>query len=106
MDKWARDQATVKLVGRRKTMLERVAAAFAPGCSPVEAIDRALEAALAPHAIQDASGAELPNLCELVVLVDDARRADSERIEAAIAKLGDQIRGLHSLIEELAQEPD
>lgn len=36
---WDRGQATVKLVGRRKELLERVARACAPGCSPVEAID-------------------------------------------------------------------
>lgn len=98
MDPWTRDQATVKLVGRRKAMLEKVAARFAPGCSPVEAIDRALEIALAPSEDSD-----LVSLTELVMVVDDARRADAARIESAIAKLSAQLRGLHALIEEVAR---
>jgi hypothetical protein len=100
---WGRGQATVKLVGRRKQLLEKVASIHAPGCSPVEAIDRALEMATAPQDESDLAS-RLFAIEALLALVDEARAADSSKVEAQIAKLAASLAGLHSLIKQLAEE--
>lgn len=101
-DGWSRAQATVKLVGRRKKMLEQVAREHAPGCSPVEAIDRALELATAKPSTAPVS--DLESLEDLISAIDDGRRAESVRVELAIGKLAGQIERLHALISQLAAE--
>ena len=104
-DGWGRAQATVKLVGRRKKMLEQVAREHAPGCSPVEAMDRALELATVktPPVSSDSA---FESLEDLISAVDDARRADTLRVESAMGKLAGQIDRLHKLIEVVSQEGD
>lgn len=102
-DGWSRAQATVKLVGRRKTMLEEVARAHAPGCSPVEAMDRALELATEKPS-NSVSRTDLESLEDLITAVDAARNADTVRVERAIGKLAGQFDRLHALILELASE--
>jgi hypothetical protein len=100
-DGWSRAQATVKLVGRRKKMLEQVARDHAPGCSPVQAMDRALELATAK---QEPSAPEFESLEDLIAAIDDRRRAEATRVNMAITKLAGQIERLHALISELADE--
>jgi hypothetical protein len=102
-DAWSRGQVTVKLVGRRKQLLERIARAHAPGCSPVEAIDRALEMATAPQDDADFAS-RLFAIEELLALVDEARAADSVKVEAQIGRLAASLAGLHAMIKELAGE--
>lgn len=101
-DGWSRAQATLKLVGRRKKMLEQVAREHAPGCSPVEAVDRALDLATARPSTAPVSDFE--SLQDLICAIDDGRRAESLRVELAIGKLAGQIERLHTLIAELAAE--
>lgn len=100
---WDRGQATVKLVGRRKQLLAQIAQAHAPGCSPVEAVDRALELATKPEDEADLAS-RLYAIEELLALVDEARRKDAAKIEAQIAKLAASLASLHALIEHLAEE--
>lgn len=102
-DGWSRAQATVKLVGRRKKMLEQVARDHAPGCSPVEAMDRALEFATAKPAASP-TGGDFESLEDLISAIDAARRADTVRVEAAIGKLAGQLQQLHKLIELIASD--
>lgn len=102
-DAWSRGQATVKLVGRRKQLLEGIARAHAPGCSPVDAMDRALEMATSPQDEADFAS-RLFAIEELLVLVDEARAADADKIEAQIAKLATSLASLHALIKQLAEE--
>ena len=103
MNGWSRAQATVKLVGRRKKMLEQVARDQAPGCSPVEAMDRALELATAKTSASP-DGAVFESIEDLISAIDAARRADTVRVEHAIGKLAGQLERLHALISELAAE--
>lgn len=100
---WNRTQATVKLVGRRKRLLERIARAHAPGCSPVEALDRALELATNPEGESDIAS-RICAIEELLALVDEGRRSDTDRLEAQLAKVAASLTALHSLIAELAGE--
>lgn len=100
---WDRGQATVKLVGRRKQLLEQVARAHAPGCSPVEAVDRALELATRPDDEADLAS-RIYAIEDLLVLVDEARGADSAKLEAQLLKVASSLAALHALIEELAGE--
>lgn len=101
---WSRAQATVKLVGRRKKMLEQVARDHAPGCSPVQAMDRALEIATVRFEPLTTTNPDFDSLEDLISAIDDARRADTVRVEHAIAKLAGQLDRLHALISELAVE--
>lgn len=100
---WDRGQATVKLVGRRKQLLQAIARAHAPGCSPVEAIDRALELASAPDDEADVVS-RMHSIEDLLMLVDEARRSDTAKMEAQLAKVAASLAGLHALIKELAGE--
>lgn len=100
-DGWSRAQATVKLVGRRKRLLEQIARGHAPGCSPVEAMDRALELATTPDDDSDLAN-RLFAIEELLVLVDNARSGDAAKVEAQLAKLVASVDNLHALIAELA----
>jgi hypothetical protein len=100
---WNRGQATLKLVGRRKQLLEQLARARAPGCSPVEAVDRALELATAPSDATDLAS-RLFAIEDLLMLVDEARRGDTAKLEAQLAKIAANLAGLHALITELARE--
>ena len=102
-DGWSRAQATVKLVGRRKKMLEQVARDHAPGCSPVKAIDRALELAIVKSSA--ASAPDFESLEDLISAIDAVRRADAVRVELTISKFAAQLDRLHALIFELAAEP-
>jgi hypothetical protein len=99
---WDRGQATVKLVGRRKQLLE-VVAKGCPGCSPVEAMDRALELATRPEDETDFAS-RIYAIEDLLALIDDARRADAGKIEAQLAKVAASLSSLHALITELAGE--
>ncbi len=103
MNAWDRGQATVKLVGRRKQLLEQVARAHAPGSSPVAAIDRALEMATRPEDEADMAS-RIYAIEDLLVLVDAARSADTAKLEAQLAKVAASLAGLHALITQLAGE--
>lgn len=100
---WDRGQATVKIVGRRKHLLEQIARAQAPGCSPVEAIDRALELATSADDEGDLPS-RLYAIEDLLTLVDEARRRDTAKLEAQLANIAASFAALHALISELAGE--
>ena len=100
---WNRTQATVKLVGRRRQLLERIARAHAPGCSPVEALDRALELANNPEGASDLAS-RIDAIGELLSIVDEARRSDTYKLEEQLKKVAASLAALHSLIAELAGE--
>jgi hypothetical protein len=84
-------------------LLEGIARAHAPGCSPVEAIDRALELASAPDDEADIVS-RMHSIEDLLMLVDEARRSDSAKMGAQLAKIAASLAGLHSSIRELAGE--
>jgi len=101
-----RAQATIKLVGRRREALATLAEREAPGCSPVDAIDRAIDLALAARGEMDSLQGRLDAMEDTLEAIDHARRAEAARIEAGMARLAASVERLHALISEVAESSE
>jgi hypothetical protein len=97
-----RSQATVKLVGRRREALLQLAQREAPGCSPVDAIDRAIDLAMAERNDKASAEQRLEAIEDTLEAMDSQRRSESARVEAALSKLDASVARLHALISEVA----
>ena len=82
----------------------RLAERESPGCSPVDAIDRAIDLATAGRGEIDSLQARLDAIEDTLEAMDSQRRAESARAEASIGSIAKSLASLCALIEEAANE--
>jgi len=100
---WSRTQLTIRLTGRRKQLLLKLAALAEPGCTPGEAIDVAIRTALDERGPGELE-ARMQSVEDTLEAMDSERRFEAARIERALKKLESGVAALHALIAELAGE--
>lgn len=108
---WERDQFSVRLTPTRREGLQRIASAMPSGSTPGDAVDRAIELAIAPASalgpahIGDDS--RLDELEELVERIGRERRGAEGALLAQGAQALDELRSIASLISAVASSgPD
>ncbi len=99
---WSRDQVTVKLTPRRKSLLCDIALGMPNGTTPSDAIERALEDAWAANHELAGLASRIESLEDTVQAANEERRREAIENMEALAALTANLSMLLKLIQEMA----
>ena len=106
---WDRDQLSVRLTAARRERLRQIAATMPPGAKPGDAVDRAIERALAPAEAArpeaEIDGSRFDDLEELAERLGRDRSNEAREIAAQCSKTLDEVRAIAGLLSAIASSP-